>query len=529
MARARTARRAAFRALRAGPYVGVRDTRDATAASSELAQALTNCYQRDAARYGVLLGRPGVTMTQSGAQLGGVGARRVQRLGQWRKISGATTYTYAFVGGKLYTYSFAGDAWTEIVHGMTLSTSATVYTVVLGDQLFVTDGTNTPFVWDGTTFTVCTNCPVLYVQPWVHAGRIFGIKNSERTTLVWCEPNQPNVGYEATIGSITYKNAWTLSQTAQDVLVGGVGLNDRMVVFRPRSTTEIYGLVDTDFASGASRESVSETIGCGAPNAITVVDGSVHFVSTDGRPHVLQPGAQLVAIGDELYESVWDLHMPALSACVSCYDVETGLVVLGVPLNGLDTPVDCWPINADNQMPQGLWTGWGEMTALASVLDADGNTVRLHGGTDGRVYRHGFPRGTLWTDALQSGTVAITHMVRTQPLGWDETTEKYWDRLDVLLRSRTTMTNLTVQPITPYGYGVARTADAIVTGGRYDEAQYDATQYAAEGIDQRAVFGFDAHGRWLQFEVRHQTLGEQFGFLSALASVQDVGSYPTAA
>jgi hypothetical protein len=48
-------------------------------------------------------------MTNSGTQLGSVGARRVQRVGQWRTVSGGSTYTYCFVGGKLYTRDLFGN------------------------------------------------------------------------------------------------------------------------------------------------------------------------------------------------------------------------------------------------------------------------------------------------------------------------------------------------------------------------------------------------------------------------------------
>ena len=99
------------------------------------------------------------------------------------------------MGGKFYTYNWGTDVFTEVVTAanfttasITLSSTAKCYAVTMADKMVVTDGVNTPWMWDGTTgasgLTKLTNCPVLYGRPTVYYAKLFGIKNTERSTMV---------------------------------------------------------------------------------------------------------------------------------------------------------------------------------------------------------------------------------------------------------------------------------------------------------------------------------------------------------
>lgn len=512
-----------------GPYVGNRDLSDPTARAKDRAYRMTNVYVRDPQRRTAVVGRPGYTTTDDGTPAAGA----VQALGEFNRLGGAR-YRFRVADGAFETYDFGTDTWTPVAlgGGCALSSAAdTVAWVVVANQLVLSDGTNTPCAWDGTTWTALTNCPVLLYQPWVHAGRLFGIKASDGgATIVWCEPNQLNVGYEATIGLITYRNAWTLGQTSQDAIVAGAGMNDRLLLWRRQSTTSVFGLIDENFQTGASRETVSETIGCGAPYAVRVVDGTPYWIASDGWLYCLPPGAtDPIGIGDEIAETMATVNVSALARSTMVFDRATDLLYVALPIAGQTVPDTVFPVHTVNRAPQGRWTGWGTIAAMAAVHDASGNLVVLHGGTDGVVYRHGHPTGALWHDEPAGvAPTAIYHQLRTEALGWDAATEQFWDRCDLSLRAPTRLTNLVVQAYGPYGYGPAQVSDATSSNARWDESQWDDAQWALEGLDQHATFTFELHGRWQQFEVRHNTINERFGFLMLNAWATPVAAYPGA-
>src|SRR2546430_9136670 len=113
--------------------------------------------------------------------------------------------------------------WSHILldGGTVLSTTAAIDAVNFANKLIITDGINTPVAYDGTSFTVLTNCPVLFGPPTVYYAKLFGITASDHHQLVWSEENDPTTGYTA--GG--FNNAWILGQTKQDAITRLLGTN----------------------------------------------------------------------------------------------------------------------------------------------------------------------------------------------------------------------------------------------------------------------------------------------------------------
>lgn len=251
---------------------------------------------------GALVGRPGTQrITANGIEAGG---NAFQALVEWREPNG-TRHQTAVVGGELWDYT-QGVGWTKVISTANLTaatiTLATTQVAALSynGQLFVSDGVNTPFLWNGTAgagLTKCTNCPVLYGVPVVYYGKIVGIKSTERNTLVWSEENDANLGYEA--GG--YSNAWTLTQTNDDQLTALAATNQALYVFRRASITTITGAVTPDFSSTGVRDSISAGIGTRFPFAMEVGNNSdIWFLDAQGRPWMLARGTTLIPIWQEV-------------------------------------------------------------------------------------------------------------------------------------------------------------------------------------------------------------------------------------
>src|SRR3990167_7278799 len=213
------------------PLRAVRDAKQPPARQQDELLSFLNCYPQDTEVGPVLVGRPGFGLM--GVQLGSGSNRRGQLVAQFTKRAG-TTYTVVICGGKFYAYDWGTDTFTEVLDStdfsgasITLSATAKCYATTFADKLLVSDGVNVPWAWDGTShggLTKCTNAPVIYGPPVVYYAKWFGIKNTARSTPVWSEEGEVNLGFEA--GG--YNNAWDLIQTRTEGLTALAASNQAL-------------------------------------------------------------------------------------------------------------------------------------------------------------------------------------------------------------------------------------------------------------------------------------------------------------
>lgn len=474
-------------------FRGMKDTADPQASNPEYAKLIQNCYPifaRDGSR---IVGRPG--LSQAGAQLGSGGTRRVQGIYQFTKLDG-TEYTIAIVGGQFYTYNWGTDTWTEDApSAATISTTATCYFVTMGDKVVISDGTNNPWTWDGTDDVVLSNSPVLYGQPTVYYAKLFGIKNTERSTIVWSEEADPTTGYEA--GG--YNNAWTLGQTDQEALYAIRGTNEALYYWRARSTGAIRGKVDADFVNSGTREGVSQTVGSVSVDGIIEAGDSIFFFDADHRLHSLSiSGGRITPLWEDLRETLSDWDETQLGDSRAVHYTPADHVLIGAVQDGSTECDEFVAVNLQTNDISGLWNGF-TCTAAAMVKNASGQPVLMHGSANGYLYDHGLPTGSQWTDALNAtdgGTTAIEHIVEGATIGHDIYVERKFDRWDVSLWLETAAT-LTMSYTTTRGSPTGQTPSQIT-----------ASAYPRE---HHTSLGIDAAGRWIRPKITHQTGVERFG------------------
>ncbi len=513
----------------AGPFIGMRDSPDPSAHSRERAWMLRNVYPLQPEFRGAVCGRPG--FTKAGAQLGGGGIG--QLVTQFTELDG-TTHTVVIVGGKFYTYNWDTDSWTEVLTAsdlstasITLSATARCYAVTFANQLIVTDGVNTPWAWDGTAnggLTQLTNCPVLFGAPTVYYAKLFGIKATDRTAIVWSEENSPNTGYEA--GG--YNNAWTLGQTDQDRIFALAGTNEALYVFRARSLTQVFGSVTPNFSSTGTREGVAETVGTTSPASVCVHNRRIFFVDADGQPHVISPSLGLAPIWEDFRETIASFD-PRQFANIEAYThFGTDLVGFGYANYG-NTTRDrqlMYHVHDEGEPIAAATFDGFSWTRIGTVLNARGKPVTMHVSEGGYVYHHGDSDGMVWDDGFSAGSRSIQHEVRSPPLGAEDYYEKTWDRLDFMLRIETAMTGIAIRHHTPRGVSTAQ--DATLMGGfsQWDVGIWDRSAWAGASVDLHQAVGIIANGRWFSWRHQHHAEGEQYCLIMATAEATVAGRYP---
>lgn len=498
-----------------GPFIGMRDNSEPTASHPQLAYLAQNVYPISAQRGGAMVGRPG--FAQFGAQLAaGVG----QLIYQFTRLDG-TEATIAIVAGEIYKADWSDHTWDKVVTTANLTTAsaalsntARCYAVTFNDKMVISDGTNLAIAWDGTTgaggITELTNAPVFYGPLTVYYGKLFGIKNTSRKTIVWSEENQPNTGYEA--GG--YNNAWDLLQTDQEPLYAVQGTNEALYYFRARSIGAIGGAVETDFQTTGTREGVSETVGTTAPASIIYRDRRIFFQDADGKPHVIAPGLGVLPIWEDFSETLSFMDAANRGDTIGWVDEPTQMLGFAMTETGQTIPSASLMFNPVGNVPQAVavWRGY-TVSAIGTVKNTSGRLLTMHLSSDGYAYDHGTPDGTYWTDDLAGGEVAISHVVESGAAYYDPDWEKQFDRLDVTFRANDT-SGVSVSYVTPRG-GSAVLGLPTISGSlsRWDDAVWDTDVWSFEALETKECVGLAAVGRWIRWRVEHSALGEKFGLL----------------
>jgi len=499
-----------------GPWRATQTAKQPHAPRPDEAGRIVNLYARDPESGPVLVGVPGFTLM--GAQLGSGGNRTVQRVVQFTKRNG-TEYTVAIVGGQFYAYNWGANAWTEVLDssdfsgaGITLSVSAKVYAVTFADQLVVSDGTNTPWAWDGTThggLTKLTNAPVCYGPLVVYYGKLFAIKNTARQTIVWSEEGDPTTGYEA--GG--YNNAWDLVQTETEGLVALAATNDALYYLRENSTGAITGAVTTDFQTTGTREAVSSSFGTTSPASVTVIENAVWHVDQYGAlRRALLGRSDEVGLGSR--ELLRGISPSSLATWVGAHDAEAGHWLVGCADTGsaLNTVLR---LDERDGRYAGCEQGY-RFTTLDVVKNADRVPTLVHGGgsdamqdAEGYCYAHGQPDGSTWNRGFADGAVAITHEVESGPGAWHPLAASVFTRFDLTLQPRTTWSGARLTLTTPYRTRTLDLPTVAQDGTPLGEFVLGTDTLGGSFEERRAGYPLRERGRWCRFLVAHSTLGER--------------------
>lgn len=511
-----------------GPYIGMRDSIDPTSSRRELARLLRNVYPRDPGQSSGVVGRPG--FDQMGAQLGSGGD--VQFLGQFTQLDG-DEFTVAIVGGTFYTLDWSTETWSNVVTAanfssasITVSSSARIYGVPFNNTMVFTDGVNNPWTWTGASgaggLTSLTNAPVAFGPPTVYYGKLFFIKNTDRSTFVWSEENAANTGYEA--GG--YNNAWTLGQTDTNQLTCLLGANEALYVWREHSTTKIVGEVTTNFSSTGTREAVSSTVGTKAPGSVFFSGSDIFFADAQGRPHVIRPGSEAVPIWQDFDQTIRGLDSTKFDEIEGYRDPTLELAIFAYEAEGqTERSTQLCYRSTGFALPQAVSVFDGyTFTRVGVVKNGDGDQRVMHGSTDGYVYDHDSPRGSVWNDGLNAGDQAITHEVRSNFVAYSENTESHYTRVDLMVVAQSDLT-VAVRAETNQGTSDATSASFEGGSAEWDVSLWDTGTWADESIRHAAV-GLNSFGPYCGITFTHGNGSERFHFVSGSVHARPLSRYP---
>lgn len=503
--------------LTAGPFRGMRDAEEPLAGDPTLARTVLNMCRIPGIPNAGLIGRPGFAKMQASTVLGGPGT--TQSGLTWADVNGVRITT-VICGGKVYAYDWTAGTFSEPVtaanlstKSITLSSSAKVSLVPFANGLVVSDGVNVPFWWDGTTgatgLTKLTACPPLYGPPTVYYSALVGIKAANRNTMVWSEPGQPNVGYEA--GG--YNNAWDNPGGYADPLTSVAGTNEALYVFRARVSLAILGAISFDWVTAGTRANLSVDVGTLSPWGTLVVSQGVIVADAAAQPWLFRYGATEPApLWLDCRNTVAGTPRAALAAVETIRDDATDSILIGLPEVGQTkiSHVLCFA-QSDLQFV-GRWSWGASADTIFPVTDDQGVPRWAHAGVgDGVLYAHGELDAAPRDDGLVSGIRYIAHAVGTHSLGYDVDRELMVNQIEAGVTG-TSLSAVAVSYETPRGTSLPQTLSltAEAAGLRWDVGKWDEEVWATSVRDQRVRCGTFGRGRWVRLNITHGEDGEGF-------------------
>lgn len=492
--------------LVAQPIEGMDDTLDWEVPRPGLARELTNCYVPPGALGRRVVGRPG--LAGLGSQLGGVGARTVQFLGQFVKSDNSRT-TICICGGKFYTLNWGTRVWTESITagtfagaGVTMSTTARYRSVTLNDKIVFWDGSHTPWMWDGTTVTKLTNAPTFTSFGCAYYAKVFG---ALADTFYWSIEGDPTTGY----ASGGYNSAWAPMNTAQ--ITSMASSNASLYVAEANRIIRVSGRVDDDFQIAGTRSDFSEKVGTKSPMLVT--DNGVAFLSSDAMPF-LYNGA-LVDMWKSCQALTATVNRDALDQVQILEWPEIDAVLFGLPQNP-NSVVSQWGVfrlSGGDPRYIGRWD-LGLNDSAAVVLNDDEEFCFLVSGNgDGYVYEMGQPTGSVWDDRFAGGTQTIPHTVTWQPMTGDPDMDRHYDRATVILDGESTATQITFRYQTTRKTSSPITRTVAGNSGALLGVSFTlgTSSMALPIVERRSVFGINANGRAYAPTIAHDEMSKTFG------------------
>ena len=271
--------------------------------------------------------------------------------------------------------------------------------------------------------------------PTIYTGALFFIVNtalgsSVLSTIVWSEPNQPDVGYAQT----NYDNQWTLTQTGTTQIYAIVGKNDGLYYARVTSWGVLSGAPGVNFRTTATHDTVSYNVGCVASKTVQKYGDYIYFADAQARPWRFRgPSApepiwqQLRAVIDANAGSLTQATANIRTSAWAVIEPSLNLYILASYLtlyNGMYVASRAYVFDLQTGAYHGYWTfnGGTGMSVGGQCADANGSPQVLMIGAlvlgttlDNRyVQKLGTLQNANWLD----NGVAISPSITTNRLGY---------------------------------------------------------------------------------------------------------------
>lgn len=246
-----------------------------------------------------------------------LGASPILGLHGYYKESGSR-YLLCAHNGSIYRWDTGTSAWVSIQGSLNATAPYNFETCV--NYCVGFNGINTPFKWDGTTYSALANAPTDGMYPLLYKEKLFVRPKSKPSQLWWS-----NSFYPEQWPAINY---WAFGEGDGDEITCFKPLLGELVVFKKRSIHTLRGTSLDDFRS----ECLEYEHGCVGPRACALVEQYLYYVNESGIYRFNGINAKCLTDDKipQLFES--GLNKSLLSGAV--VTEWHGLVLIALPSSG---------------------------------------------------------------------------------------------------------------------------------------------------------------------------------------------------
>jgi hypothetical protein len=347
---------------------------------------MVNC---DINRFGKLTTRRGT------AALGGTVSTATTIQGLINFQTPTYNYLVAFNNGKPWQFDGA-STWTQMgTHAFANTTTPFCYAMGI-DQLYMCDGIDHLWMWDGTTLSDQdgTNSNLdpprgISLMEWF-TGRLCVVAGSN-DTLYFSNFLKANAGQWNRV-----TQSFRVGEGEGDPITGIKGWSDfNLIVFKQHSIYVVNcnpnqaGTGDIDLmVSNFNVQAIHKKIGCLAPLTAVQVGSDVYFLANDGVRTIKRTAAAELQseISEPISYPIQDIidriNRPYIGK--SCATFKDNRYLISVPLDSSTVPNYTLVYNVILQSWSGYWTGWTPTVYARRVPDA-GPSRTVFGQSNGTV------------------------------------------------------------------------------------------------------------------------------------------------
>ena len=200
-------------------------------------------------------------------------------------VSGTTTRKLVNIAGaKLNKQDSLDGTWDDETNGLTITADNPCDFATFLDTMYVVNGEDTPFEWDGTASSATTSTlPANVTKPkyvaefnnYLFYAHVVLSGVARKSRFYWCNIKDTS----------TWRATQFIDVSKEDgqEITGIKVLGDRLIIFKSRSIYALYFTGDADIPfilPGGGK--TSSSVGCVGTNTIQEVDNGLVFLSSDG-------------------------------------------------------------------------------------------------------------------------------------------------------------------------------------------------------------------------------------------------------
>lgn len=420
-------------------------------------------------------------------------------------------------------------AWVDLKTGLTDGLETFINTWSAVEEVYLANGTDAPYSWDGSTASTLGAFPVTTKMMLPYRDRLLFIDTGNPSYIRWTTGSYDDSAITTTAQAIRMVEGGAINIIAPHTLADEQNGINAMVLVGTGGAVSLFSGTDLDPASSGFNvrlDAISSVVGITAPRSVVSTPIGTIFLGSDRQVYLLRHGStRLDIIGKFIQSTTTDIEgiesIPTAQVSKVCAVYHDGFYKLAIPVTGNTTPtkqywLDILNIFQDEDGRVGPW--YGPMTGQPAVSmfvtqNGNGDDARLIAGNSASL---GFvfevdKAGTFSDD---SSEIACRYQTHHQFFTESEGIDVDFNQYEIETKSITNSMILSLKD-TDGGTGSTVSISAAQTGTLWGTALWNSFNWGSGTLPARQSGFFDVsvNGRQMSSVFEYVSSTDRFGLL----------------